>query len=354
MILAAVTIKGLTVIFLALFAIVLLLIIMVLLYGIKNYNLLKNETEWRKLILEKIAIAILEDTERTKDDQELRRLLKNTDFSKMFLSILIESNKKFSGHAYTSLVKLFYSLDLDEVAWYKLRSKKPFKIVRGIEALTSMKERDALPEINSLINHPNPIVASEAQYAVVRFEDFRGLEFLTRLKAELSEWQQIQLLNAISEIPSTSYSFLSEQLTSTNPSIVRFILSLIRKFRIFDLHDEVAKLLTDSNTRTRALAIKTLQDIENDSTMVLLMNLYDTQEPVAKRAILQAIKKSKNKTSIEFLKNRLLEDTTPNQILAAEILVKLNETEYLKSILNDSTKSENIHSIVKHTLMVKL
>ncbi|MCA5005794.1 HEAT repeat domain-containing protein [Sphingobacterium bovistauri] len=348
------SINELTLVFLTLLIIVFILILLVMGYGYRNYQLLSSRRKWTTLIETKILLAILNGSHHIQDDVELKDLLPNKNFRDTFLSVLIESEKKFSGDAYRVLIEIFHTLNLKDFAWAYLNHKDSFKKVQGIEALTTMRVEDALGDIQLLLNNPNPFVVAEAQYAMVRFKDFKGLEFLNLLHTPISEWQQLRLLNSISEVPATSYSFISSLLSHSNISVISFVLSLIRKFRIVAFHDEVATLLEHPNSIVRILAVRTLHDIETERTFPLFTQIYGQQILNVKKAILHAIRKSKNKNSIDFLKIELIEGKPSLQIIAAETLIEFKEKKYLQDLMNEEVSNEHIHSIIKHALAVRI
>lgn len=347
-------INELTYVFLALFIIVLILILLVMGYGYRNYQLLSSREKWTSLIETKIALAIFEGSQLIREDSEIKNLWSNRSFRETFLSILIGSEKKFTGDAHKVLIEIFYALNLKDLAWKYLKDKRSFKKVKGIEALTTMKVNEAIGDIELLLNHSNSLVVAEAQYAIVRFKDFEGLEFLKNLDTPISEWQQIRFINSISEIPPTSYDLIRTLLSHENISVVLFVLSLIRHFRIVVLYDEVAPLLNHPNNILRVAVVRTLHDIENEQTFPLFAKIYDQQDNSVKNAILHAIKKSKNKNSIDFLKNELTSGEASLQIIAAESLLELGQRDYLKSLMNSEGRDEQIVSIIKHALAVRV
>ena len=345
---------GLTVVFIALLIVVFFLILLVLLYGYKNYELIQNQSVWNKLIETKVSTAILEGSMTIKKDPELTALIKNNNFKKIFLSVLIASEQKFSGDAHRVLIEVFYAFKLDTLAWAKFRSKDGLKKVRGLQALTAMQVEKALPEIIPLLNYNDPLVVSEAQYASVRLEGFKGLEFLTSLKSPLSKWQQLRLLRAINDFSPVHYNFVVTLLKHSNISVIEFALSLVRKFRILSCYNVITELLTHENTPLRIHVVKTLQAIESEDTLALMTSEYGGQEDEVKKVILLALKKSANKKSIDFLKTILAEENEPLKIIAAETLFTLGETEYLHTLLVKEIIPEQIRSVVKHALAIRL
>lgn len=345
---------GMTVLFITLLLIVLLLIILVLLFGYRNYGLVQSSAVWNKLIEEKVTLAILDDSTRISQDPELTALTGNDHFKKIFLSVLIASEQKFSGDALHVLIDIFYAFGLDSLAWEKFRSSDNMKKVRGLQALTAMRVEKALPEIIPLLSHHDRSVVAEAQYAVVRFQGFEGFEFLKPLSSPLSEWQQLRLLQAVKDFRPAHMDLLEELLRHSNVSIVALALTLVRKFRVHSTHDSITTLLSHEHVEVRASAVRTLQSIENESTIPLLTAVYADQDDRVKKAIMKALLKSLNRKSTEFLKTVLAEGNVALQLLAAETLSALKETDYLRALLLKETVPPQVQSVVKHALAIKL
>lgn len=74
------------------------------------------------------------------------------------------------------------------------------------------------------------------------------------------------------------------------------------------------------------------------------------------KEIMSVLKVSKSKETKQFLIEQLNLETTDNKIriLAAEILLLLNEESYLRELLTNSDTSPTLLSIVKHALQEKI
>lgn len=355
MILAIGTIQALTGALLALLIIVMLLIALVLLYGFSNYKIMRNQVRWGEYIESVITTAILEGSRQVINDPNLLKLLKNNDFNRVFLSKLIASDKKFSGDAHRVIVELFYSLGLDKVALNKLRSSDVFKKMRGMHALRAMRVHDVLDEITPLLLHKNTMLVAETQYTIVRLRGFEGISFLESSIQTMSMWQQIRILRSINEVPPNGYSLLSRLLKHENSSIVAFTLSIIRKFRLMALHEQVLALQSHPLENLRILAIKTLSDIEEEKTIGKLLEFYSKQPTNVKRAVIEAIKATNSLQYSDFLCHELLITTdSPLALTIAQTLVAFGKTANLQEMLSIHHSSEFLSSIINHALKVKL
>lgn len=351
MILLRIELHNLTAALTALLLLVIVLIVAVFIYGYRNFQLLNNAQHWKRLIEDKLSQAIFNGIYAIHKDQKFIARLKNKNFKKIFISVLIESDQRFIGDAHKILKELFYMFKLDELAWSNLQSTNIYQNVRGIQVMTAMEVQDALPKITLLLQHKNSYVYSEAQYSVVRFKGFNGLHFLDSLENSLSQWQQMRLAQAIQAVPASDYDAVAFWLKSNNLSVIAFALSLIRKFRIHSLHNEVVNLLQHEAIEIRVNAIKTLQTIEQTNTAEILIDSYKLQDDSVKVQILKFIDRSGNKNHNSFLKDILeSEHDIYIQIETANLLKRFNEDAYLQQKLHDSRLEPHVQKVLQNAL----
>ena len=346
-----VSLYGLTIAFLVLIVLVFIFIMLVVIYGYRNYQLLKNGQEWHHFIKDKFLFSISHGIDVVKNDEQLIRLLKKKDFQELFISVLIESDQKFVGYTKQVLNEMFYEFHLDNLAWEKLNSKNVYDKVRGIQVFTAIQVKEALPKIKMFLNNPDPRIYTKAQYALVRFNGFEGLHFLDKLESPLSEWQQMRLLSVINEVPESASESICRWLQHSNPSVIQFALTIVRKFRLHPLHDKVFLLLVHPESVVRRDGIRTLQSIETPETLNLLMAKYPHQEESVQLAILQVIKKLRNRKTIDFLKEQLQNTTQiPALLTIIESLKILDERSHLQEKVNEENTSEILKKLL-HTAL---
>lgn len=249
----------------------------------------------------------------------------------------------------------FYMFHLDDLAWSKLQSNNIYQNVRGIQVMTAMNIPDAINKITHHLNHKNPYVYSEAQYSVVRFNGFKGLKFLDTLDKPLSQWQQMRLNQAIKTVSEPDYDSIALWLESLNLSVISFALSLIRKFRIHTLHDNVARLLSHQSVDIRINSIKTLQTIESTDTLGFLLDCFNQQEDLVKVEILKFIDRAGNRNHNSFLKTILENEYDIYiQIETVNLLKKYKEYDYLQLKSNDSSIDPKLRKVLQNALSKQL
>ncbi|WP_223579547.1 hypothetical protein [Sphingobacterium sp. GVS05A] len=338
----------------AVLVLVLLLIIAVLGYSFYSYRILHNRHSWRQIIEYKIIETIVGTDKNTEHDQEFGKYLKEPSFRALFLDVLVASDRKFSGAAKKAINGLFYQFKLEDEAWRKLRQRKAYLVAGGIQELAAMNVEAAIPEIKAKLNDDRTAVYQEAQYAMVSFQGYEGLGFLEHFDKPLSDWQQLRLLYSIHHIPELSDVQFYSWLKSTNDYVVIFTLRLIRKFRLMPMYAAVHDLLDHPAIPVRVQAIRTLQAIENNTTIRQFITCFDQQPIEVQLEILKSMKVARSRESEDFLKKQLWNHAEVSiKISAAEVLVVLGEVDYLHEISRTADTYDQLIQIIKHALQEK-
>ena len=333
---------------------VLLLIITVLAYSFYSYRILHNRQSWRQIIEYKIMETIVGSDENDERDKEFAKHLKEPSFRALFLDVLVDSDRKFSGGAKQSINRLFHDFKLEEEAWRKLRHRKAYLVAGGVQELAAMNVEAAIPEITAKLTDSRTAVYQEAQYAIVSFKGYEGLGFLDHFDRPLSDWQQLRLLYSIQDIPESSDLHVDTWLKSSNDSVVIFTLRLIRKFRLMTFYTGVFNLLDHQSPKVRVQAIRTLQSIENSATIQQFISIFDQQPIEVQNEILKAMKVARSRECECFLKDQLWNHIAVSiKISAAEVLVVLGEEQYLRDISQSEDTYDELIQIIKHALQEK-
>ncbi|MBE8719168.1 HEAT repeat domain-containing protein [Sphingobacterium pedocola] len=349
-----VTIHELIIAIVVVLSLVFLLIMLVLLYSFYKYKVLYQRQIWLQESEQKVIQAIVSGEEISRVDEEFITRLRNPSFRNVFLSVLVASDQKFSGGARNEVNNLFKIYKMEDAAWQKLRQRKSYLVAGGILELAVMRVERAFPDIASLLEHPKRQVYQEAQYAVVSFKGFDGLDFLNTLVVPLSDWQQLRLLRSIGKLPAAHEEWVKNWLSSSNESVIIFTLRLIRKFQLLPFYADVINLFDHTAVNVKVQAIRTIAALENDETVNQLIAAFFTQPIEAQIEILRALKKSRSPQSESFLQQQLWHHPAISiKIAAAEVLIALKQHGYLQRIATDETVPEEIKQVIKHALQEK-
>lgn len=285
-----------------------LTIIYTLLTSIIEYKIITKKNKWNAIIDQEIYETILDD--QSNSNTVFTDYLKSSSFKHYFIKKLLKAEQNFSGNSKENIRNLFDHYQLKKISLQKLNSQKDYEIAEVIQEVTAMNHVETLPKIKSMLQHKNDLVRSEAQYGLVKFSGFEGLFFLDNLQEQLTDWQQLKLLDAITILPNNNEveTIISNWLKSSNQSVKILAMKLIRKFQLLQMHDLVADNLHDSDEKVVEETIKTLVRIEDDSTSKLLIEQYETCNEKFQIQILKALEKISNPENNTFLETQAKEN----------------------------------------------
>jgi len=344
------------VIFIIMLSLVVLLAIIVLIYNVIEYNQSAREAGWSEIINKKISDVIVYGEDELAEDAHFNTLAGNSAFRNLFLKKLVDSEKKFSGAAKNRIKGLFKEYHLRKEAEKKLSQKKNHLIARGIHELTVMDVEEAVPQISTFLSHPSVRVYQEAQYAMVRFNGFEGLQFLDSFTSKISEWQQLRLLLSISSLPPDSEATIGKWLESPNETTVIFTLKLIKKFQLLSFYSKVFELLGEAPLEVRIKSVQAIMSLENPQMVEDLSKVYYDQPDEVRIEILRVIRISKDQCCTDLLKQELSEEGAASgiKVNAAQALFTLGHGEYLSEIAAKEEAPEELVQIIKYALQEKV
>ncbi|HJS01083.1 MAG TPA: HEAT repeat domain-containing protein [Flavobacterium sp.] len=179
---------------------------------------------------------------------------------KIIIKTFLRLRNEVSGETADAIQKLYYQTRLIQSATKKLKSKKWDTVARTIKELSQFEIKEAHDEIILLINHPKKEVRNEIQKYLVKLFRFDGLEFLSVIENQLSEWDQIQLIEILNKFDNPDIPDLNKWLASSNESVVSFALKLSKLYNQFNVKDEIIKVLFehyDPEIRIQAINVVT-------------------------------------------------------------------------------------------------
>lgn len=252
-----------------------------------------------------ISKAILEEMDNEGENMaissKLRRLLKNPIARQFAIDELIATKKSLTGEAAANIVKLYLLLGLKASSLKKIEHKKWHLKASGIQELYIMEQRDMLVKIYRQTNSKNEFVRMEAQTGIIHLSGFKGLRFLDIVAYPIIAWQQIKLLDQLSQVEFVEMKNLPKWLKSTNPSVVLFALRIVETYQQFQVHNEAVECLTHENEGIRIQAVRTLASIANDSTATILAERFLNERFTNKLNILDNLAIIATPAQLDFL-----------------------------------------------------
>ncbi|WP_417236406.1 hypothetical protein [Bizionia paragorgiae] len=189
---------------------------------------------------------------------------------KSIITILSGLMDEVSGEMSNDIRSLYRKTGLAGHARHRLKSKKWHIVTKAIWELRQFGVYEAQEEVSKFITHQKREVRKEAQLYAVDLFKFKGLSFLNDLELPLSEWHQLQLLEALMVEGNPEICDIKPWLRSPNVSVVLFTIKLAKIYNQFEVKEELISLLAHSEKEVRTAAISVLNDLFGYETEELL------------------------------------------------------------------------------------
>lgn len=194
---------------------------------------------------------------------------------RIIVSTLLRLRNEISGEMADAIQKLYFQSGLISFALKRLKSRKWYVVAKGIRELTQLRVKEVNDEIVVHVNHPKREIRKEVQLYLVTLFHFDGLKFLNILQTQLSEWDQIQLLEVLQRFDKQEIPDINPWLKSTNESVVAFALKLAKIYNQFEVKDALIGLLSNHQKKIRVGAIHVLSHLQAFEAKAVLKNNFD-------------------------------------------------------------------------------
>jgi hypothetical protein len=253
----------------------------------RRYKKLKNMADI--LIRNAIFLEPTEEAQLIPITTRTAKMLPNYNFRSILTEELLSAKKNISGTAGINLESLYNQLNLDKYAVKRLKSRRWHIKAKAIQELGIMGQKTHLSKIYRSTNNKNDLVRMEAQTTIVKLYGFEGLRFLDVVSYQISEWQQIKLLQELSRLAPDNFSGIEKWLNSNNISVIVFALKLVRNYHRFELYHQITELLNHSNETIRLEVIYTLEKIYTSDTSKILLERYPLENLKNQKAIVKVL-----------------------------------------------------------------
>jgi hypothetical protein len=260
---------------------------------------------------------------------------------RIIVSTLLRLRNEISGEMADAIQKLYFQSGLISYALKRLKSKKWYVVAKGIRELTQLHVKEVHDEILTLINHPKKEIRKEVQLYLVTLFHFEGLKFLDILQTQLSEWDQIQLLEVLQRFEDQEIQDINPWLKSANNSVVALALKLAKIYNQFEAKDAIMELLAHPQKKIRVDAIQVLSHLQVFEAKDILKNNFDKlsqEEPIEFFKMLENMVEPSDESF-------LLAHTTHQNFeikLSALKILKIPAVEKFKSLKDSSTDDDYI------------
>ena len=234
---------------------------------------------------------------------KIRDMLRE-DFTRTVVSeILLDLRKDVSGSAQERLFSLFKDLDLHKESYAKLESWRWEHISKGIEELTRMEVSDSYDFITKFINDKRSTIRKQAEIGVVTLRNEGIKYFLDTTRHRISEWQQLKLMEVLSNKTEFVPPSFMAWLTSTNKFAVLFALRLIKYYDQNDARASIIELVKHSDNQIKQEALDCIKAFYIVEALPTLKKVFWSCSTDVKISILGTVGELGTPKDMPFLKS---------------------------------------------------
>lgn len=341
----------------ALFTLILGLIIYL---KILRINLRKNEKKRLKYqnIYEEQLINYLyagDDTDEISTEQrafinKMKKVI-STKFNRdILISVMTKLVNDISGEVATAIHTFYFETGLIEYSLQKLKARKWEVIASGIHELTQFEVKQAYKKIEKLIIHPNKEVRNQAQLYLVNLFQFKGLTFLNDLKYQLSEWNQIQLLEILQKFDNQEITDITIWLKSSNISVIKFALKLAKVYNQFESKETLLELLKHENDELKVQTINVLAYFYDTECKPYLKSNFQQSSKEVQIAFFILLENVAENSDEDFIIENISNPIFEIKLSALKILKDINPTTFHSlEISKNNTEAKRIIEFIEHT-----
>lgn len=307
-----------------------------------------------KATLENIILDILFQTDREKRSEQISGLKKLIDNPKTTITrdatreMLNSMALQLDGDSLAVVTQIYRETNLKDLLVKQLHEGDWDTKAAVIEEIGNVQLKELLFEVLKYTDYENELVRNKAQVVVLKLGGLRGLQFLDTLKTQLSEWQQIQLLNQLLKMQYSYFSQTEKWLKSPNDSVVLFGLKVTQNFMQFQDKDHVTKLLDHSNTEIVKKALKTISHLGLKSELDVVKMHYPNYPTELKVEVLKTIGELGDESDQLFLIDCLMSDDYFIVKEASNALIKIGQKNLLYQIKDSFPDYQR--EIIEHSL----
>ena len=338
-------------VFLFVVAIVLLIIVI----RTRTYrDLTERRFKRIKSTLESIVLDILFQTDWEKRSDQingLKKLIenpKNTSARDAVREMLNSMSLQLEGDSLSFLTQIYRDTGLKDLMLRELHEKDWDIKAAVIEEIGNAQLKELLFEVLKYTDHENELVRNKAQVVVVKLGGLRGLQFLDTLKSQLSEWQQIQLLNHLLRMQYNNFSQTEKWLNSPNDSVVMFGLKVTQNFMQFQHKDQLVRLLDHSNPDIIRKSLKAIAHLGLKSELEAIKLHYPNYSTDLKVEVLRTIGELGDESDQLFLIDCLMSDDYFIVKEASNALIRIGQKNLLYQIKDSFPDYQR--EIIEHSL----
>jgi len=261
---------------------------------------------------------------------------------KIIVNTLLKLKNEVSGEIEIAIQNLYLNTNLKKYAYQQLKSNNWVTVANAVKELTQFKVAEAYPKIKKLHKYPKKEVRKEVELYLVSLFHFKGLEFLTNLKINLSEWDQMELLEELQKLDNQEIPDITVWLNSKNDSVVSFSLKLAKIYNKYETVETLLKLLNHKNQKIRLQVIEVLTHLQMIDAKPILKKKFKNSSEEEQVAIFKFLDQVYESDDESFIVNNCEHSNFEIQYLAFNMLKIINENGFNNLIKKNNQFKGNV------------
>lgn len=194
-----------------------------------------------------------------REDKAFNQRWKKKAYRDQFLAELIKLHRLYGGDIALKLQEFYRSSGLMKLSYNKIRSGKWYLKCEGIQELSEMEIKKAVPIILDHTTAQNETLKMVALIEVLHLQGLKGgLSLLKDYQEPINDWIQLNLLESVKEAQTSEVPDFKFLLESSNQSLVIFGLRLVSLFQQNQYMEQVQDLQNAASRQVRLQAEKTM------------------------------------------------------------------------------------------------
>ena len=279
-----------------------------------------------------------------------KRYLVNEFNNEIFLQELLNLHKNFSGDVCDHIRQLYIEFGLVKYSMRKLKAFPWDVKIKGIRELTQMDIKDSYDDIFKYVDSKNSILRLETLLSLIQLSESDPLKFLSNTKANMTGWQQVNILAILSIQNTDDLPDFKRWLNSPNSSVSLFTIRMINHFKQIGSVNSIVPMLDDPRESVREEVVSTIGNLELYGFADQLMEVYQREHDRLKIKILQVMMKISDDDQIPFFKQEMFNPNFAIALNACIALAKIGRKgrDELTGLLADADERTTL--IIKHAL----
>jgi len=197
-----------------------------------------------------------------KAKSEFSKKIKNSSQAQVIINEVLTIHRSLTGQSKNNLARLYHETNLMGYTMRNLKNENWHVKAAAIRDLAQINAEPIIPKIEKYALNRNIYLQQVAQIALVNLKGYDGLDFLSKLKNGLSDWQQINILDVLRKLDKDKAPDFSQWLSHKEDTIKLFSVRLINFFQQSYNCERLEEFIHHENKVLRNEAIATLQKIK--------------------------------------------------------------------------------------------